>query len=102
MISLNFFLVTHLLEGVMDRGTGKLSRQLGVRGAIAGKTGTTNDYRDAWFIGFTPQRVAGVWVGFDQVDVTGLSGHVSLDVWCDTSSVATLSLPDLSYDDREK
>ena len=76
------YLVSHILEGVMDRGTGRVARQLGVDGSIAGKTGTTNDYRDAWFIGYTPERVAGVWVGFDQNDVTGLSGAAAaLPIW---------------------
>src|SRR5207249_9061176 len=57
------YLVTHLLEGVIDRGTGRSARAAGLSGAAAGKTGTTDDTRDAWFIGFTPEVVAGVWVG---------------------------------------
>ncbi len=57
------FLITHLLRGVMEQGTGRGVR---VPGAImAGKTGTTNDLRDAWFVGFTPQLACGVWVGQD-------------------------------------
>jgi membrane carboxypeptidase/penicillin-binding protein len=48
----------------------------------AGKTGTTDDFRDAWFVGFTPKRTAGVWVGFDKTDVTGLSGaSAALPIW---------------------
>ena len=65
------YLVTSLLQGVVDRGTGRALRRLGYRGEVAGKTGTTSDYRDAWFIGFTPDLLIGVWVGFD--DGTGLS-----------------------------
>lgn len=76
------YLVTNLLRGVIDSGTGQLARQLGVRGSVAGKTGTTNDFRDAWFIGFTPLRVAGVWIGFDRDDVAGLPGATAaLPIW---------------------
>ncbi len=57
------FLMTHLLRGVVEHGTGRLMLRL--KRPVAGKTGTTNDLRDAWFIGFTPQLVAGVWVGRD-------------------------------------
>jgi membrane carboxypeptidase/penicillin-binding protein len=52
---------------------------------VAGKTGTTDDYRDAWFIGYTPRRVAGVWVGFDKRDLVGLSGGAAaLPIWSET------------------
>src|SRR2546426_10263930 len=57
------YLVTHLLEGVVDRGTGRPAREAGLTGSAAGKTGTTDDTRDAWFVGFTPEVVAGVWGG---------------------------------------
>lgn len=57
------FLITYLLKGVVERGTGWKARELGR--PVAGKTGTTNDYRDAWFIGYVPSLVAGVWVGYD-------------------------------------
>ncbi len=57
--------ITRLLENVIDRGTGYAVRRLGLKGPAAGKTGTTNDNTDAWFIGYTPQVVTGVWVGFD-------------------------------------
>ncbi|MFN2316068.1 MAG: penicillin-binding transpeptidase domain-containing protein, partial [Gemmatimonadales bacterium] len=55
------FLVTSALQGVVERGTGRALR----RGGIAGKTGTSNDWRDAWFIAYTPELVVGVWVGHD-------------------------------------
>jgi len=54
----------HIMEGVIERGTATRLRSLGV--PLAGKTGTTNDYRDAWFVGFTPDLVVGVFVGFDE------------------------------------
>ncbi len=60
------FLVTDMLEDVVDRGTGQTVRSLGVRGPVAGKTGTTDDGKDAWFVGLTPDLVAAVWIGFDR------------------------------------
>jgi len=67
------YLVTSALQGVVDRGTGTALRALGFRGDIAGKTGTSSDFRDAWFIGYTPDIVIAVWVGFDD----GASVHVT-------------------------
>ncbi len=61
--------VVSMLEGVVRRGTGRRVRAVGR--PIAGKTGTTNEYFDAWFLGFTPDLVAGVWVGFDQPRTLG-------------------------------
>ncbi|RPI06391.1 MAG: PBP1A family penicillin-binding protein [Ignavibacteriae bacterium] len=58
------YLMTDLLKGVVNSGTGTRVRSY-FTGACAGKTGTTNDFADAWFVGYTPQLVAGVWVGFD-------------------------------------
>jgi len=78
------FLVTHLLRGVVDRGTGAAVRTFGVGGAIAAKTGTTNEGRDAWFVGYTPRLVALVWVGFDEGDTLRLSGaEAALPIWAD-------------------
>lgn len=57
------YVVTDMMKGVIKNGTGWRAREL--KKPMAGKTGTTNDYRDAWFIGFTPTLAAGVWVGFD-------------------------------------
>src|SRR5204863_5830503 len=60
------FQMTSMLRDVIERGTGAPVRAFGVRGAVGGKTGTTDDYHDAWFVGFSTSVVAGVWVGFDQ------------------------------------
>ncbi len=68
------YLVTSALQGVVERGTGRGVRALGFRGPVAAKSGTTNDFRDAWFIGYTPSLVVGVWVGYDDAKSTGLSG----------------------------
>jgi len=78
------YLMTHLLEGVIETGTGRSARDLGVEGPAAGKTGTTDDTRDAWFIGYTPDVVAGVWVGLDAGGPTGLTGaQGALPIWAD-------------------
>jgi penicillin-binding protein 1A len=66
---LSAYQLVSMLEGVVQRGTGTIVRSVGK--PIAGKTGTTNDSFDAWFVGFTPDLVAGVWVGFDQPRTLG-------------------------------
>ena len=63
------FQMTHMLEGVVRRGTGRNALRVGK--PLAGKTGTTNDYKDAWFMGFSPDLVVGVWVGFDAPESLG-------------------------------
>ena len=76
--------VTVALQGAMDRGTARSSRDMGFGGTAAGKTGTTDDYRDAWFSGFTPDLLALVWVGFDDgrsVDLPGATA--ALPIWVD-------------------
>ncbi|MEW6440318.1 MAG: PBP1A family penicillin-binding protein [bacterium] len=87
------YLLTHLLEGVFQRGTARgVGREIPV--AAAGKTGTTNDYRDAWFAGYTPRLVALAWVGFDTPRSTGLSGaQAALPIWCEFMKVASSGLP---------
>jgi 1A family penicillin-binding protein len=76
------FLMTSLLKGVMDRGTGAKARAFGVHGPVAGKTGTTDGYRDAWFIGYTPDIAIGVWVGFDDERPLKLTGaQAALPIW---------------------
>jgi membrane carboxypeptidase/penicillin-binding protein len=60
------YLILSLMEGVVDRGTGAAVRRVGFQGPAAGKTGTTNQGKDAWFVGLTPEVAAGVWIGFDQ------------------------------------
>lgn len=68
------YLVTSTLEGVVTRGTGRGLNQDGRFGNIAGKTGTSNDWKDAWFIAYTPSLVVGVWVGFDDGRSLRLTG----------------------------
>jgi penicillin-binding protein 1B len=76
------YLVTSLLEGVVDRGTARSLRAQGLLGPIAGKTGTSNEERDAWFVGYTPEIVAVVWVGFDEPRSLGLAASgIALPIW---------------------
>jgi penicillin-binding protein 1B len=92
------YLLTYLLRGVVDRGTAASARGLGADGAVAGKTGTTNDGRDAWFIGYTPRLVTLVWVGFDERDVIRLSGsQAALPIWADFMRIAVGVLPSGSF-----
>jgi penicillin-binding protein 1B len=78
------FLVDDVLRGVLTRGTAASSAALGFRGDAAGKTGTTDDTRDAWFVGFTPEILALVWVGYDDNAKTGLTGAAgALPIWVD-------------------
>jgi penicillin-binding protein 1B len=76
------YLATSLLEGVVDHGTAASVRTQGLVGPIAGKTGTTDDEKDAWFVGFTPELVVVVWVGFDEPRKTGFTGASgALPIW---------------------
>ncbi len=59
------FVITNVMKGVIENGTGRRAIRTGLRRPAAGKTGTTDDYKDAWFVGYTPRLAAGVWVGFD-------------------------------------
>ena len=68
------FILVNVMKGVVDRGTAAVVRSLGYHNVAAGKTGTTNDKRDAWFIGFTPQTLSLTWLGFDDNTPVGLSG----------------------------
>jgi penicillin-binding protein 1B len=76
------YVMTSLLEGVINAGTGAAARSLGVPGAVAGKTGTTNEGRDAWFVGYSRNLLALVWIGFDDGTPAGLSGaEGALPIW---------------------
>jgi 1A family penicillin-binding protein len=90
------FQMTSMLRDVIERGTGAPARALGVRGAVAGKTGTTDDYHDAWFVGFSTSVVVGVWVGFDQPASIGRDAYgarVALPIWADFMKRTTRQLP---------
>jgi penicillin-binding protein 1A len=86
------FLMTTMMADVINAGTGARARSLGFTLPAAGKTGTTNDFNDAWFVGYTPSLVAGVWVGFDQPHTilpNGFAADVAVPVWADFMKAAT-------------
>lgn len=88
------YLITSMLEGVIESGTGKVVRS--INRPVAGKTGTTNDQRDAWFIGFTPELAAGVWVGYDDertLGPSGTGGRMAAPVWLEFMQSATKEHP---------
>ncbi|MFN2426830.1 MAG: PBP1A family penicillin-binding protein [Candidatus Binatia bacterium] len=93
------YLVTHLLEGVMERGTGATARRKGFKHPAAGKTGTSNDYKDAWFVGFTPNLLTAVWIGFDEAASMGLAGsEAALPIWTDFMRQALADTPHDSFE----
>ncbi len=86
------YLMADMLRGVIDSGTGYGARQFGFSLPAGGKTGTTNDYKDAWFIGFTPSIVTGVWVGYDQPQTirrNGYAAELAVPMWARFMKAAT-------------
>jgi penicillin-binding protein 1A len=86
------FLLSHMLADVVNAGTAYKARSEGFTLPAAGKTGTTNDYVDAWFIGFTPNLVSGVWIGFDQPRTilrNGYAGDLAVPLWARFMKTAT-------------
>jgi penicillin-binding protein 1A len=86
------FLMSSMLSDVVNAGTGYRARQIGFTLPAAGKTGTTNDYNDAWFVGYTPHIVAGVWVGFDQpktIASGGYAAELAVPIWASFMKQAT-------------
>jgi 1A family penicillin-binding protein len=80
------FQMVSMLEDVIDRGTGAAARRWGIRFPAAGKTGTTDDFKDAWFVGFSSSVVVGVWVGFDQprtIARDAYGARYALPIWSD-------------------
>ena len=78
------YMMTSVLKDVVELGTARSLQRRGIDFPVAGKTGTTNDYRDAWFVGYTPELVALVWVGFDDGTSLGMAASaVALPIWAD-------------------
>lgn len=80
------FQMTTLMQDVIARGTGTTVQQGGLRKPVAGKTGSTNEFKDAWFIGYSPRVVVGVWVGFDQpatIRRDAFGGRIAGPIWAD-------------------
>jgi penicillin-binding protein 1B len=92
------YLVTDMLRTVMNEGTGAGARAGGFALDAAGKSGTTNDLRDAWFVGFTPELLTVVWVGHDDNTAVGLSGsQAALPIWTAFMSRALAGHPDQPF-----
>jgi penicillin-binding protein 1B len=70
------YVVTDIMRGVINKGTATVIRKIGFQGDAAGKTGTSNETRDAWFVGFTPNLAVGIWSGYDDNKQIGLTGGV--------------------------
>ncbi len=103
-------MMTYLLQGVFEDGTARSARALGFDRPAAGKTGTTNDYRDAWFVGYTPQLTGLVWVGLDQgiletakikkkVHLTG--AVAALPIWIDLMKRSLQYEPELPFPESD-
>ncbi len=94
MTAAESYVLTSMLTSVVDHGTARRARAL--RRPVAGKTGTSNDARDAWFVGYSPELVAGVWVGYDDLRPLGRresGGRSALPIWIDVMRAATEGRP---------
>ena len=98
MDELTAYQMVSILQGVVQRGTGARLAQLGKN--LAGKTGTTNDTKDAWYIGFSPDMVAGVYIGFDEPRTLGrveTGAAAALPVFYDFMKEALKDKPNLEF-----
>jgi penicillin-binding protein 1A len=94
------YIMTSLLQSVVNEGTAQSIRARGITRTLAGKTGTTDEYGDAWFIGYSPDLVAGVWVGFDERRRMGTKetgARVALPIWIDFMQGALEAVPDRPF-----
>ena len=92
------FVLNTILRNVVDRGTAASNRRAGFTAPAAGKTGTSNDARDAWFVGFTPRLLAAVWVGFDdnrELKLTG--GQAAAPIWAEFMKCVSPMEPELDF-----
>lgn len=90
------FLMSQMMADVINAGTAYRARSMGFTLPAAGKTGTTNDFGDAWFVGYTPRLLAAVWVGFDQPHMilrNGFAGDLAVPLWARFMRVATKGHP---------
>ncbi len=92
------YLVTSLLQGVVERGTAVSVRKSWLTGELAGKTGTTDDYRDNWFVGFSPTLLTVVWIGYDDGTSTGMTGaSTALQIWIRYMKEALKRMPEEKF-----
>lgn len=96
------YVITNLMQSVVASGTGHRASLIGR--PVAGKTGTTNDSKDAWFVGYIPQLVTGVWVGYDQersLGAGGSGGQAAAPIWGDFMQKAVAQLPSEDFEAPE-
>jgi penicillin-binding protein 1A len=96
------YVITNLMQSVVASGTGHRASLIGR--PVAGKTGTTNESKDAWFVGYIPQLVTGVWVGYDQersLGAGGSGGQAAAPIWGDFMQAAVASLPTEDFEAPE-
>ncbi|MDH5563790.1 MAG: PBP1A family penicillin-binding protein [Nitrospirota bacterium] len=94
----NAYLTTNMLMDVIQSGTGRRAKRIGR--PLAGKTGTTNGYNDAWFVGYAPNVATGVWVGFDSVRTLGRlesGAHAALPIWTEFMEQSLQNLPVMTF-----
>ena len=94
----NAYLITNMLMDVIQSGTARLAKSIGR--PLAGKTGTTNSYNDAWFVGYAPNLATGVWIGFDEVRTLGTlesGAHAALPIWTRFMDQALRNLPVMTF-----
>ena len=94
------FLLTSMLSDVLDAGTARQARELGFSRPAAGKTGTTDAFHDAWFVGYTPYVATGVWIGYDQprpIAANGYASQLAVPLWARFMIEATRSDPRHSF-----
>jgi penicillin-binding protein 1B len=94
----DMYMLVTVMKGVVDRGTAAGARSMGFKLTAAGKTGTTNDKRDAWFIGFTPKALTLTWLGFDDNAPTGLSGGTgAVPIWTRFMQAVMAGQPNVDF-----
>lgn len=94
------YIITNMLESVVNEGTAYVIRKLGFNYPAAGKTGTTDDYTDCWFIGYTPDLVCGIWVGYDTKKTIfhgATGGGVAAPIWADFMNGISRLLSDSDF-----
>jgi membrane carboxypeptidase/penicillin-binding protein len=94
------YVMDSMLQSVVEEGTAQAIKWRGITRTLAGKTGTTDEYTDAWFIGFSPDLVAGVWAGFDEKRSMGereTGARVALPIWMDFMTEALAGVPDRPF-----
>jgi penicillin-binding protein 1B len=94
----DMYILLTVMKGVVDHGTAAAARSMGFHLTAAGKTGTTNDKKDAWFIGFTPKALTLTWIGFDDNTPTGLSGGTgAVPIWTRFMQAVTAGQPSVDF-----